>query len=90
MWEVMNCCVMLHNMIIESERENPVEDSDKKVPYFRQGPLVGEDPKESRRLPVPASWTAFLAKRQEIRDPLVHQQLQKNLVEHLWRRKGEV
>ena len=90
MWDVMNCCVILHNMTIESERENPVDEKEKKVPYFRQSPLVGEDPEEIQRLPVPASWSAFLAMREEIQDPLVHQQLQRDLVEHVWRRKGEV
>ena len=56
----------MHNMIIESERENPVDDSEKEVSYFRQDPLMGEDPEKSRRLAVPASWVAFLAMRQEI------------------------
>ena len=59
----MTCCVILHNMIIESERKNPVAEKEKKVAYFRQGPLVGEDPEASRRLPVPKSGTAYLAKR---------------------------
>ena len=90
MWEVMNCCVILHKMIIESERKNPMHEKEKNVPYFRQGPLVGEDPEERERLPIPKLWTAYLTKRQEIRDTVVHQQLQQDLVEHMWRRKGEV
>ena len=79
MWEVMNCCVILHNMIIESERNDPVADTE---PYYRQGPLADVDHQ------VPATWAAFLTMRQEIRDPVVHTQLQNDLVKHLWRRKG--
>ena len=75
----MTCCVILHNMIIESEQEKLVFDTE---PYYKQGPLAQVDHH------LPATWTAFLNMCQEIRDPLVHQQLQQDLVEHLWRLKG--
>ena len=80
MWEIMTCCVILHNMIIESEQEDPVFDTE---PYYRQGPLAEVDHQ------LPATWTAYLSMRQEIRDPQVHHQLQKDLIEHLWRLKGD-
>ena len=78
MFEVINCCVILHNMIIESERGEPVADTE----YYRQGPLADVDHQ------VPATWANFMTMRQEIRDSTVHTQLQNDLVEHLWRRKG--
>ena len=80
MWEIMTCCVILHNMIIESEQEDPVFDTE---PYYRQGPLAEVHHQ------LPATWTAYLSMRQEIRDPQVHHQLQQDLIEHLWRLKGD-
>ena len=82
MWEVIECCVILHNMIIESERAHPVSDSEASSPYYRQGAFADVDHQ------VPASWEAFLATRQEIRDAVAHQALQDDLVQHLWARKG--
>ena len=76
----MNYCVILRNMIIESEQEEPVFDT---KPYCRQCPLATTDRQ------VPATWIAYLSMRQEIRDPQVHHQLQKDLIEHLWRLKGD-
>jgi hypothetical protein len=63
MWETMNACVIMHNMIIESEREHPVYDPEL---YHRQGPLANLDHQ------VPAAFAAFLAMRQEIRDANTH------------------
>ena len=54
MWEIMTCCVILHNMIIESEQEDPVFDTE---PYYRQGPLAEVDHH------LPATWTAYLSMR---------------------------
>ncbi|XP_073367751.1 uncharacterized protein [Aegilops tauschii subsp. strangulata] len=58
------------------------KDVERASAVVRQGPLATVDHQ------VPASWAAFLNMRQEIRDPQVHQELQHDLVEHLWRLKG--
>jgi hypothetical protein len=75
MWKVMNACVIMHNMIIESEREHPVLDIE---PYHRQGPLATVDHQ------VPTVFASFLIMHQEIQDTNTHSQLQDDLMEHLW------
>jgi hypothetical protein len=53
----MNACVIMHNIIIESEWEYPVYDPEL---YHRQGPLATLDQQ------VPTAFAAFLAIHQEI------------------------
>jgi hypothetical protein len=60
MWEMMNCYVCLHNMIIEDERKYLIPLSEQAAPYEREGPLAQPNHQ------VPASWAAFIAMRQEI------------------------
>ena len=53
----MTACVILHNMIIESEREFPPMAPE---PYERVGPLADIDHN------VPPAFAEFLARRQEV------------------------
>ncbi|KAK1645306.1 hypothetical protein QYE76_063111 [Lolium multiflorum] len=80
MWEVMQAYVIMHNMIIEDDRKNHVRSH--VGPYECQGPLAEVDHE------LPADFADFLAMHAEIRDSNVHEQLQADLVEHLWRIKG--
>jgi hypothetical protein len=59
MWEVMNYCVCLHDMIIENERKYPSE---------RTSYTIWEGPLAQPNHEVSALWAAFIAMRQEIRD----------------------
>jgi hypothetical protein len=79
MWEVINSCVIMHNMIIESECANLVHDD---LPYDWEGPLAQVDNE------VPAEFETFPQNHREIRDQDTHQRLQDDLATHLWVRGG--
>jgi hypothetical protein len=75
----MQACVIMHNMI-ENDRQTRARYIG---PYECQGPLVEVDHQ------VPAEFADFSARHAEIHDTTIHTQLQHDLVEHLWRLKGE-
>jgi hypothetical protein len=79
MYEVMNACVIMHTMIIESELTNSVHDD----PYDWEGSLAQDDHK------VPVEFETFLQRHCEICDEHVHQQVRHDLVAHLWARRGD-
>jgi hypothetical protein len=77
---IMKACIIMHNMIIEDERdashlEPPYEKSDAETKGWVSH--VGT-----------SNLSAFIDKHKDIRDPHIHNQLQNDLVEHLWERKG--
>jgi hypothetical protein len=80
MWEVMHSCVIMHNMIIQNDCKTRARHVGR---YECQDPLAEVDH------PVPAEFADFLAMHVEIRDTIVHAQLQLDLVEHLWRLNRE-
>ncbi|KAM0879000.1 hypothetical protein ACQ4PT_034517 [Festuca glaucescens] len=78
LWEVITACVIMHNMIVEVERDDLLFDND----WEGQGELV--DPQGG-----PASFQDILHVHHEIRDQTVHNQLQADLVEHMWAHVGK-
>ena len=73
----MTCCVILHNMIIEDER-----DLDLELSYDN----VGSHVKPARN---PDHIRAFLQTYREIEDKDEHNQLPLDLVEHIWQLHGQ-
>jgi hypothetical protein len=73
----MTACVIMHNMIVEVERDDSLFDNE----WDGQGELV--TPQGG-----PISFQDILHVHHEIRDLTVHNQLQANLVEHMWQHVG--
>ena len=73
LWQLMTCCVILHNMIIEDEDEGAAYTHDFEKPRleFRLSEQEAEN------------IVNFLEMHRQLRDQQVHMQLLNNLVEHI-------
>ncbi|KAK1652200.1 hypothetical protein QYE76_070005 [Lolium multiflorum] len=80
MWVVIHACVMMQNMIIEDDRKNDAR--------THVGPYECQDPLAEVDHDLYADFTDFLTMHVEILDSNVHDQLQTDLVEHIWMIKG--
>ena len=73
-------CVIMHNMIMESERDDHrIFDHARDI----MGPLANPNPW------VPSKFADFISMHNEIRDENVNHQLQDDLADHLWALKGQ-
>ena len=75
----MKACIMLHNMIIEDERDSydlafDYEDVEHSIPE----PIVRQDHHPC--------YSAYLRRVVQIRDPELHARLQSDLKQEIWRR----
>ncbi|XP_034569256.2 uncharacterized protein [Setaria viridis] len=81
LWYIMTAAIIMHNMIIENERDEK-EDYD----YDQDGGEVLRPEEYQRRDPLILE--KFLKIHQEIKDTRVHERLRDDLVEHLWALHG--
>jgi hypothetical protein len=73
MWNVMTACVIMHNMIVENERDDNIYDQG----WDFQGELV--EPAAGL-----ASWEQFMHATESLHDLHIHDRLQTDLIEHIW------
>uniref|UniRef100_A0A0D3CV48 DDE Tnp4 domain-containing protein n=1 Tax=Brassica oleracea var. oleracea TaxID=109376 RepID=A0A0D3CV48_BRAOL len=84
--KIMRACIILHNMIVEDERNGYTQ-------YDLSGFHQGEDTGTSHvdldfSTDMPTNIANMMGVRTRIRDRQMHQQLKHDLVEHLWSKFG--
>ena len=76
---IMKACIILHNMMVEDERDSydlafEYKDVEDRIPK----PIVRRDPHPC--------YAAYLRRVVQIRDPELHARLQSDLKQQIWRR----
>ncbi|XP_048617757.1 uncharacterized protein LOC125589264 [Brassica napus] len=83
---IMRACIVLHNMIVENEREGYTHFD---VSELQQGEDTGTSHVDlTYSTDIPSNIANMMSVRTRIRDRQMHQQLKANLVEHLWNKFG--
>ena len=73
LWQVMTCCVILHNMIVEDEGEGAA-----RTDFEKPGEHVHLPEQDAEYV------MHFLEMHRQLRDEQVHTQLLHDLVEHMY------
>ncbi|XP_055527068.1 uncharacterized protein LOC129719699 [Wyeomyia smithii] len=77
---IMRTCIILHNMIIEDERDNVVT-----FDYM----FAYENATTNVPMCSKLDFSAFLTRYKQVHDTAMHYQLRNDLIEHLWNMRGE-
>uniref|UniRef100_A0A0D3BGD7 DDE Tnp4 domain-containing protein n=1 Tax=Brassica oleracea var. oleracea TaxID=109376 RepID=A0A0D3BGD7_BRAOL len=81
--KIMRACIILHNMIVEDERDGYTQFD---VSEFQQGEDNGSSYVDlTFSADMPTNIVNMMGVRTRIRDKQMHQQLKDDLVEHIWR-----
>uniref|UniRef100_A0A0D3DJ22 Myb-like domain-containing protein n=1 Tax=Brassica oleracea var. oleracea TaxID=109376 RepID=A0A0D3DJ22_BRAOL len=83
--KIMRTCIILHNMIIEDERDGYTQFDVSEFQEAENNRSSHVDPPFYTYMPI--NIANMMGVRTTIRDPQMHQQLKDNLVEHLWRKE---
>ena len=76
---IMKACIILHNMIIEDERDDTSLEQEYDGPYTSTATLSTD---------TSPTFEAFLRRYRAVRDTGKHYQLRNDIIEHLWREKN--
>ncbi|XP_038719919.1 uncharacterized protein LOC120012546 [Tripterygium wilfordii] len=76
--DIMMACIILHNMIVEDERESYQQVDISAYDQINESPPLAETSNETPEV------MNFINRHHQIRDREVHSQLQSDLIDHLW------
>ncbi|XP_074306406.1 uncharacterized protein LOC141641650 [Silene latifolia] len=90
MRKILKCCIIIHNMVVEDERDTYANYSD--PTEFdnngnEEGHLNVEDPEYEVGYTAPI--TAYIQNRNRIRNARAHQVLRADLIENIWQKFGD-
>ena len=84
--KIMRACIILHNMIVEDERDGYTLLD---VSEFQEAEDNGSSHVDlTYSTDMPSNIANMMSARTRIRDRQMHQQLKADLVEHIWRKFG--
>ena len=81
---IMRSCIILHNMIVEDERDTYAQ----RWTDFEQSEGSGSSAPQPYSTEVLPTFASHVRARSELRDPNVHHELQADLVKHIWTKFG--
>lgn len=81
---IMRSCIILHNMIVEDERDTYAQ----RWTDYDQSEASGSSTSQQYSTEVLPAFANHVRARSELRDPNVHHQLQADLVKHIWAKFG--
>ncbi|XP_058740814.1 uncharacterized protein LOC131613129 [Vicia villosa] len=81
---ITRSCIILHNMIVEDERDSYSQ----RWTDFEQSGESGSSAPQPYSTEVLPAFANHVRARSEFRDPNVHQELQADLVKHIWTKFG--
>ncbi|XP_048632505.1 putative nuclease HARBI1 isoform X1 [Brassica napus] len=83
---IMRACIILHNMIVENERDGYAQLN---ILEFQQGEDGGSSHVDlTYSTDMPSNIANMMGVRTRIRDKQMHQRLKADLVEHIWLKSG--
>lgn len=86
--DIMMACIIMHNMIVEDERDDYEYNFDNKGQYVYNYDDMGERVSVSHD--DAPKLEAFIQNYKKIKNKETHTQLQADLIEHLWQNHGDL
>ncbi|XP_010478660.1 PREDICTED: uncharacterized protein LOC104757602 [Camelina sativa] len=84
--KIMRACIILHNMIVEDERDLSTQFDE--ATFTRADPSRTSQVDLSYSTDIPSNLTNIMSRRKDVRDPDVHRRLKADLVENIWQKFG--